>query len=181
METIARTSGATLVALALLLAGCGITDGPPWHIPGTAELPQCTEPPAFDLDGAAFSDVGIVTIQSAGCAESQPGQIFASCPLAWVFREVGSDLEIMVDGEYRIEARLCGDQLHLRGGWWLPVEDEGFCTYEEDSAEEVGIMAGGSTLTISEEPLSGSHTAVGVLSLEGPCRATYDVTMSQFM
>ena len=36
----------------------------------------------------------------------------------------GNDVTILVDEEYRIEGRLCGNQLYLRGGWWLPVEDE---------------------------------------------------------
>ena len=68
------------------------------------------------------------------------GEIFTTCPLAWSFSQTGSEVEILVDNEYAILGRLCGDSLFLEGGFWLPVEDpEEGCTYDEDSAAEVVI------------------------------------------
>jgi hypothetical protein len=74
-----------------------------------------------------------------------------------VFTQDGNGVTIVVDTEYRIEGRLCADQLYLRGGWWLPVVDEslGYCTYEDDSADEVGIESEGNVLTVAENAMIG--------------------------
>jgi len=173
----------TLVALAAIASvGCQ-SDGPPWFIPGTAVLPECSVPPAFDLDGAYFADSGTVTILTSGCEGASPGQVFPSCSLGWDFTQDGNDVQILVDHEYVIEGRLCGDQLSLRGGWWLPVEDEDLmqCTYDDDSAEEVGILAGGSTLTLSVQPWGELLMATGTLRVGGPCEADYAIELLQFM
>jgi hypothetical protein len=96
------------------------------------------------------------------------------CALQWRFTQTGNDVDILVDNEYRVDGRICGDTLHLRGGWWLPTEDEGFgCTYEEDTAEEVGIQAEGNTLTLVDGQL------VGTLVVRGGCSASYDATFSR--
>ena len=151
----------------------------PYFIPGTATLPQCTEPPAFDVTGGWSDNFGsIVSIQTAGCDDAPAGAEIESCSLGWEMVQTGADVEILVDMEYRILGRLCGAELYLEGGWWLPVQDEGECTYEEDSAAEVGIQMGGSTLTIAEE--APNLTATGILEVRGPCEATYDVTLSKF-
>ncbi len=168
---------ASILALAAL-ASCS-SGGPPYFIPGSATLPTCTEPPAFDLNGS-WSDSGTVVIGTAGCDDAQPGNELMSCPLTWEMTQTGADVEILVDEEYRILARLCGTELHLEGGWWLPVQDEGMCTYEEDSAAEVGIQMAGSTLTVAEEELSENLVATGTLEVRGPCEATYEITLFQF-
>ncbi len=49
---------ASILALAAL-ASCS-SGGPPYFIPGSATLPTCTEPPAFDLNGS-WSDAGHLT------------------------------------------------------------------------------------------------------------------------
>jgi hypothetical protein len=121
-----------------------------------------------------------VTILSAGCLGAEPNDTFASCGLGWLFTQTDNDVTIIVDGEYRIDGRLCGDQLHLRGGWWLPVEDEGACTYADDSAEEVGIQAEGNVLTYvppSEQMLGPSFE--GTLIVQGPCGASYEMTLQE--
>jgi hypothetical protein len=101
-----------------------------------------------DLDGSLWFDQGTVTIRSEGCAGAMP------------------------DEQYRLQGKFCGDQLYLRGGWWLPVMDErGFC-YEDDSAEEVGIQAEENVLTVA--PADNQMT--GTLALQGPCAAEYEVT-----
>jgi hypothetical protein len=76
----------------------------------------------------------------------------------------------VVDTEYRLEGRLCGEELYLRGGWWLPVQDQGSCTYEDDSAEEVGIQAEGNVLTVAPDEMNGT------LVVQGRCAAEYEVT-----
>jgi hypothetical protein len=142
-----------------------------YFIPGTGTLPNCNEAPITDLDGTCWFDNGTVTIQTAGCQEAMPNDMFTVCGLDWSFTQTGNDVTIIVDGEYRIEGRLCGDQLYLRGGWWLPVVDEDVnsCTYEDDSAEEVGIMAEGNVLTVAENQMTGT------LVVQGGCSADYDV------
>jgi hypothetical protein len=93
----------------------------------------------------------------------------------------GQDIEILVDNEYTILGRLCGVMLHLEGGWWLPVEDEGECTYDDDSAEEVGIQMAGSTLVVMDDELSvGGLVATGTLQVRGSCEAAYDMTLTRF-
>jgi hypothetical protein len=59
----------------------------------------------------------------------------------------------------------------------LPVVDEdvGGCTYEDDSAEEVGIMSDGNVLTVAEDPMSGRLQMAGTLSVQGNCSADYEV------
>lgn len=158
-----------------LVASC-IPGGPPYFIPGSATLPACTEAPAFDLNGSRWSDSGTVTIGTAGCLDAQPGEKIDSCPLSWDMTQEGSDVEILVDEEYRINGRLCGSTFHLEGGWWLPVVDTdvGSCTYEDDSAAEVGIEMGGSSLAVTEV------TMTGTLSVRGPCTGSYDVTFQRF-
>lgn len=146
-------------------------------IPGTGALPECSEGASANLDGTCWFDSGTVAVTSTGCPEAMPGETFRSCGLAWSFTQSGNDVTIIVDGEYRIEGRFCGDQLHLRGGWWLPVEDEGQCTYADDSAEEVGIQAGGNTLTYAAATDSNPEVLAGVLAVQGACAATYDATL----
>lgn len=145
-----------------------------YFIPGTGTLPDCDEMPVTNLDGTLWFDQGTVTIRSTGCADAMPDEQFEACALNWAFSQDGNDLEITIDEEYRIEGRLCGDQLYLRGGFWLSVRDEeGFC-YEEDSAEEVGIQAEGNVLTVFPE----EDRISGTLSVEGPCSAEYEVTFA---
>ncbi|MDH3653068.1 MAG: hypothetical protein OEN21_02260 [Myxococcales bacterium] len=143
-----------------------------YFIPGTGVLPECNEAPVIDLNGTLWFDQGTVTIRSSGCPDAMPNDEFESCALNWAFSQNGNDLSIVVDEEYRLEGRLCDDQLYLRGGWWLPVRDEeGFC-YEDDSAEEVGIQAEGNVLTVS--PVEQMMT--GTLSVQGRCAGDYAVT-----
>lgn len=157
-----------------------------YFIPGTAQLPDCTEAPILDLEGTWF-DRGTVTILSEGCDGASPGEVFESCALDWVFTQDGNDVTIIVDTEYRIEGRLCGDQLYLRGGWWLPVVDEdlGYCTYDEDSAEEVGILQEGNVLTVMPDvPLAPGveqteDRMTGTLEVRGRCAGRYEVTFER--
>jgi hypothetical protein len=158
----------------LALAGC--SEGPPYFISGTATLPACQEPPAFDLTGEWF-DTGTVTIETTGCSDAEPDDQFQSCALNWLMTQNGSDIEILVDNEYRILGRLCGEELYLEGGWWLPVEDAGMCTYDDDSAEEVGIQEDGNVLTVTDDPVQGGLVAAGTLRVQGPCAARYAVTL----
>ena len=161
------------VVIALGACGEGVS-----FIPGTGTLPNCNEEPNTNLDGTLWFDQGIVTIRTAGCQQAMPDDAFMACALNWAFTQDGNDVTIVVDEEYRLEGRLCGDELHLRVGWWLPVEDEdvGFCTYEDDSAEEVGIMAEGNVLTYA--PADGQTPAqmTGTLTVQGSCGAEYEVT-----
>jgi hypothetical protein len=143
-----------------------------YFIPGTATLPDCDDAPIADLDNTLWFDQGNVTIRSDGCPGAVPDQEFQSCVLNWAFSQNGNELNIVVDEEYRLEGRLCGDQLYLRGGWWLPVRDEeGFC-YEDDSAEEVGIQAEGNVLRV----WPGDQQLTGTLAVQGRCAAEYEVT-----
>lgn len=143
-----------------------------YFIPGTGTLPDCDEAPITNLDGSLWFDQGMVTVQSEGCPGAMTGDEFQSCALNWAFTQNGNDVSIVVDEEYKIEGRLCGNELSLRGGWWLPVvDDEGFC-YEDDSAEEVGIQAEGNVLTLSAD----ARQMTGVLAVRGRCSATYDAT-----
>lgn len=159
------------VAAVVLVGVHSCAQGPPYFIPGSATLPNCTDAPAFDLNNTEWADMGTVTITSEGCAGAMPNEMIASCSLNWVMTAEGSEVDILVDNEYEIKGRLCGTTLHLEGGWWLPVVDTDInqCTYEDDSAEEVGIEMGGSSLTVAEMEMSGT------LSVRGPCTATYEV------
>ena len=150
----------------MALGSCG---GDVYFIPGSGTLPDCAEAPAANLDGSVWFDQGTVTIRSGGCQEAMSGDTFNACALDWAFAQDGNDVTIIVDGEYRIEGRLCGDQLSLHGGWWLPVEDQGMCTYADDSAEEVGIMAEGNVLTVTGSQMTGT------LVVQGSCSGDYEV------
>lgn len=155
-----------LPGVLLTVSGCGAG---PAFIPGSATLPACSDEPVTSLDGTKWFDQGTVTILTEGCSDATVGEMFSSCALDWVFSQSGSKVDIVVDDEYRIDGRMCGDQLHLRGGWWLPVEDAGSCTYDDDSADEVGIQARASTLTVTADQITGT------LALKGSCEADYDV------
>jgi hypothetical protein len=167
------------VACICIMAALGSCKEELAFIPGTGTLPDCNDDPVTDLnDTPHWFDNGTVTITSTGCEGTMPGDEHQACGLDWIFTQSGNDVTIVVDEEYRIEGRFCGDQLSLRGGWWLPVVDEdvGGCTYEDDSAEEVGIMADGNVLTVAENPMDGRLQMTGILSVEGRCSAEYDVT-----
>ena len=151
-----------------------------YFIPGTGTLPDCDETPVTDLSGQPWFDQGTVTIRSDGCPDAMVGDEFQSCALNWYMSQDGNEVSIVVDDEYRLEGRICGDKLHLRGGWWLPVMDEdGFC-YEDDSAEEVGIQAEGNVLTYmppdAQQPLEQMQ---GTLVVQGRCAADYDVVFQR--
>ncbi len=167
----------SILTLAALVS-CSADEGP-YFIPGSATLPNCTEPPGFDLTGGWSDNPGsIVSIRTAGCDDAPAGSEIESCPLGWEMTQTGGEVQILVDNEYEMVGRLCGAELHLEGGWWLPVEDAGQCTYEEDSAAEVGIQMEGSTLIVTER--DQSLVATGVLEVRGPCEASYDVELFKF-
>ncbi len=166
------------VSILFALGSCGKDEI--YFIPGTGTLPDCNETPDMNLDGSCWFDRGVVTIRSDGCREAMPDEMFTVCGLAWSFTQTDNDVTIIVDGEYRIDGRLCGDQLHLRGGWWLLVEDAGMCDYQdEESADEVGIQDGGNTLTlVPASPETGGQAQMsGVLAVQGSCSAEYDVDL----
>jgi hypothetical protein len=160
-----------LCVLVLLLGACSSEEER--FLQGTATLPSCVDAPVTDLDGSHWYDNGTITILDAGCPGTAVGDALTVCGLDWIFSQAGNDVQITVDGEYRIEGRLCAEKLHLRGGWWLPVvdTDTGGCTYEEDSAEEVAIQAGGNVLTVTAQEMSGT------LAVAGSCNASYSVTL----
>ncbi len=161
------------VSLSFLCALVGCTEEL-YFIPGTGTLPDCNEAPVVDLNDTLWFDQGKVTIRTEGCLDASPGDEFESCALNWAFTQDGNDLTLVVDEEYRLEGRLCGDQLSLRGGWWLPVRDEDGSCYEDDSAEEVGIQAQGNVLTVSPEDMQ----MTGTLAVEGRCAGEYEVTFA---
>jgi hypothetical protein len=157
-----------------------------YFIAGTGTLPNCTEAAVTNLDGTEWYDNGTVTIRTAGCEGAMPDDEFRVCGLDWVLTQDGNDVTLVVDEEYRIEGRLCGDpvlgdQLFLRGGWWLPVVDEdvGGCTYEDDSAEEVAIMAEGNVLAVAQSQMTGKLQMTGTLRVQGNCSADYEATFDQ--
>lgn len=153
----------------MLIVGCSEEL---YFIPGTGSLPDCNDAPITDLSNTLWFDQGTVTVRTEGCPGARPNDEFQACALNWAFSQNGNEVSIVVDEEYRLEGRLCADQLHLRGGWWLPVMDEeGFC-YEDDSAEEVGIQAEGNVLTVDP----GEGQMIGTLSVQGRCAADYEVT-----
>jgi hypothetical protein len=141
-------------------------------IPGTGTLPDCNEPPITDqLDGTVWFNQGPVTIVTEGCPDVAPEDTLTSCAENWAFSQDGNDISIVVD-EYRLNGRLCGDQLSLEGGWWLSVQDEqGACNYEDEDGDEVGIQAGDNVLTVNpaEEQMTGR------LVVQGSCDADYEV------
>jgi hypothetical protein len=145
-------------------------------IPGTGTLPDCNEAPAANLNDTVWFNQGPVTILTAGCLDFAPDTMLESCPEDWYFKQDGNDIDIVVD-EYRVNGRLCGDQLYLEGGWWLSVRDEqSGCSYEDDDGDDFGIQAGGNVLTyIPASPETGARPQLkGVLLLEGRCGLSYD-------
>lgn len=160
----------TVLAL-FTMSACGGGDSGVGSVTGSGKRADCDETPAADLDGSEWFDTGTVTVLTDGCSGAEAGDQFTSCALNWKFSQEGNDVTIVVDNEYRVLGRLCGDALTLEGGWWLPVEDEGSCTYAEDSAEEVGIEAEGNALTVNTD----EDTLTGTLVVRSACTAEYDV------
>lgn len=166
----------TAIALLVLVTSAGCPAGPPYFIPGTATLPDCSTAPDVQLARTRWSSSGTLTITSLGCRDVSVDDALVSCPLTWVISaQLDGDLSIIVDGEYRLRGRLCGDQLHLEGGFWLPLVDGDFgCTYEEDSAAEVRIQREASVLTVQ------SPTQIaGTLALQEACAADYALVLTQ--
>ena len=132
----------------------------------------------MDLSGLWF-ERGVVTITSTGCEGDQAplGAVFDSCPLNWEFKRDGNALTIVVDEEYRMRGRMCGDTLHLEGGWWLALENEsGQCEYDDDDGAEVGIQMGASSLVLEDVPGGGSILR-GTLGVRADCTADYMVEL----
>lgn len=146
-------------------------------IPGTGTLPDCDDAPIADLNGELwFNDDGPVTVLTEGCLDAVPGEMFTSCVENWAFTQNGNDVSIVVD-EYRVNGRLCGDQLHLEGGWWLSVKDEqGACWYEEEDGDEMGIQSLGNVVTFNPDEDPDQETMTGLLLLKGSCEVNYQVT-----
>jgi hypothetical protein len=161
---------ASALAAPLFLAACPTLGNDLYRVRGTGRLPACTEAPAFELHDTVWYDNGELSILTEGCQGYQAGTVLRVCALQWAFTQVGRDVAIVVDHEYAIDGRLCGTDLHLDGGWWLPVTDDaGRCTYGEDYAEEVGIEAEGNVLTVAPGELTGA------LIVRAGCTASYDV------
>jgi hypothetical protein len=172
------------VACVCIVVALGSCEEELYFIPGTGTLPNCSEVAVTNLDGTEWYDNGTVTIRTTGCEGAMPGDELRVCGLDWVLTQDGDDVTIVVDEEYRLEGRLCGDQilgdqLFLRGGWWLPVEDELGCGYEEDSAEEVAITAEGNVLGVAQSEMTGKLQMTGTLAVQGNCGAHYEVTFDQ--
>lgn len=157
----------------ILVFGCACSgETGPVMIPSSATLPNCDQEPATDLTGDWF-DNGTVTIESDGCPDVQVDDMIGVCGLDWKFEQTGNDVTITVDNEYEIDARFCEDTLHLKGGWWLPVRDDGMCNYEDDSADEVAIQSGGNTLSFEDNQLAGT------LAIKGRCSASLEMTLER--
>lgn len=152
---------------------CSGADEGPFSIDGAARLPDCSAPPAFDLTGQ-WSMSGDVTITSAGCFDTAVDESLASCPLTWQLEQTGADLSIVVDNEYLMRGRVCGTDVFFEGGFWLPVRDGNDCTYEEDSAAEVGIDAGSLALDDTGDEMTGT------LAIRADCTADYAMTLFRF-
>jgi len=138
-------------------------------LPGTGTLPDCDEEPLANLDGTFWSDRGLVTIRSPGC-DVTPGVPFEPCGSHWSFKQNANDLTIIVDDQYRIEGRLCGDELHLRGGWGLPLDLGFVCGSRADLAGEVSIQAEGNVVRV----LSATDIR-GTLIVQGSCSLAYEI------
>lgn len=161
----------TLIAVPLV-AACEPSDEEQVAISGSARLPTCSDPPAVTLTGNWF-DSGKLTVKTPGC-RYQAGTVVEVCALKWSLTQDGNAVHIVVDDEYRIEGRLCGDRLYLQGGWWLPVENaSGACTYADQDAAEVGIEQEGNVLTVSQDRMTGT------LVLREACTADYAVTFAR--
>jgi hypothetical protein len=73
---------------------------------------------------------------------------------------------------------MCGDTLHLQGGWWLPLVDEnGQCNYADEDGAEVSIEAGGNSLQLQTDA-GGSESFTGTLALRERCTADYVTQLS---
>jgi hypothetical protein len=156
---------------ACLCLTCGGGDSGTGVVEGSARLPNCNEAPAAQLDGTVWYDTGQLTIKTSGCSLDK-GTSVEVCPLNWEISQQGNDLTIEVDNEYTMRGRLCGDQLHLAGGWWLPLpDDSGECSYRDEDGTEVGIESEGQTLTVSDSQMTGT------LVLRERCLAEYEVTV----
>lgn len=130
------------------------------------------------MTGRWFEE-GMLTVTSAGCEADQapPGTVFRTCPLNWEVTQDGNGVQIVVDSEYRMQGRICGETLHLQGGWWLPLEDtNGQCNYDDDDGAEVGIESGGSSLQWQTDPVGGERFT-GTLSLRQRCTADYAIEL----
>ena len=53
------------------------------------------------------------------------------------------------------------------------------CTYEDDSADEVGIQAEGNVLTYAAATGDAPAQMTGTLVVQGSCRAEYQVTFGR--
>lgn len=161
---------------AVLIALVSCTEGISF-IPGTGTLPDCNDTPIVDLNGTLwFNDDGPVTIRTEGCLDTVPDDMFTSCAENWRFTQDGNDISIVVD-EYQVNGRLCGDQLHLEGGWWLSVQDEqGFCWYEDDDGDDMSFQMEGNVVTFTPAEDPNDETMSGLLVLRGSCEVDYEVT-----
>lgn len=161
------------VACVCILTALGNCKEEMRFIPGSGALPDCSETPVRNLDGTIWSDSGLVTTHSPDC-DVTPGVPHLPCHHHWAFTQSGNDVAIIVDGEYRIEGRLCGDELHLRGGWRLSLEvGLVVCMSRDDPVGEMSIQAEGNVLRVS------AFEMMGTLAVRGRCSADYDVTFQQ--
>jgi hypothetical protein len=161
------------IACICIMAALGSCKEELAFIPGTGTLPSCDDMPVTDLDGTLWFNQGPVTILTEGCRDYVPEDMLSSCAENWAFTQDGNDISIVVD-EYRLNGRLCGDQLYLEGGWWLSVADEqGACWYEDDDGDDMGIQKEGNVLTVDP----AEQTMTGQLVLQGSCRVDYDATL----
>ncbi len=168
--------GVHLCVFACTALNLSCSEGPPYFVQGSARLSDCSESPGFDYNASTWFDMGTVEILSEGCDDEPIGERIDACSLTWTMTQSGNEVSILVDEEYRINGRLCGNTLSLEGGFWLPVVDEGSgCTYEDDSAAEVGIEAEGNRLEASENELRGD------LIVRERCRARYSIVLSRRM
>ena len=165
------------IACICIIAALGSCKEEQSFIPGSGTLPDCDDMPIIDLNGTCwFNDDGPVTIRTEGCLDADPNDMFTSCPENWAFTQDGNDVSIVVD-EYRVNGRLCGDQLHLEGGWWLSVKDEqGRCWYEDDDGDDMSIQKEGNVVTFTPAADPNDETMTGLLLLEGSCEVDYAVT-----
>ena len=159
------------VASVCSLIALGSCNDDVYFIPGTGEVPECNETPVANLEGTVWTDRGLVTIRGPGC-DVTPGVPFRPCGVYWAFRQDGNEVTIIVDGEYRIEGRFCGDELHLRGGWWLQLQlGLAVCQSRDDLAGEVSIQAEGNVLRVSGTEMTGT------LAVQGGCALEYEVAL----
>ncbi|MGB5545055.1 MAG: hypothetical protein WBM74_00665 [Polyangiales bacterium] len=151
-----------------------------YFIPGTGTLPDCNEAPVVNLNGMVWFNTGPVTVLTAGCPGVEADDVRESCPENWAITQSGNDLDIIVD-EYRVKGRLCGDKLHLEGGWWLSVQNEGACWYGDDDGDDFRIEAEGNVVTfvLANPNTAGLDSFEGTLVMLGRCKVSYDVTLME--